>query len=366
MKVETAIIGGGVIGLSIGWRLAQAGQRVVIVERGKTGMGASHAAAGMLAAGVEVEPTEGVLWQLNRRSQQLWPDFARELEAASRMAIHYRREGTLSVALSSDDLRRLQQVFEFQRGHGVNLEWLSAAFCREREPALSSQIKGGIFSPADHQVDNRLLAQALRQAFLTAGGQLIEDREARLVESNQRITGIDCGAAEPITATHTLLAGGAWSGRVAGLPNGVTVPIRPIKGQMLAVESDLPAPIASVVWSPTVYLVPRENGRLLIGATVEEAGFDPRLSFGGIFGLMEGAWRVLPALEEAKISEFWSGFRPGSPDDAPMLGEIFPGLILASGHHRNGILLTPITAALISEHILNGTVLPEAFLPHRF
>ena len=366
MQVDTAIIGGGVIGLAIGWRLAQAGQGVVIVERGKAGMGASHAAAGMLAAGVEVEPTEEVLWQLNRRSQQLWPDFAAELENASGMTIHYRREGTLSVALTPDDLRRLQQVFEFQRGHGVALQWLSAAECREREPALSSRIKGGLFSPDDHQVDNRLLAQALRQAFLAAGGRLIEDREARLIESDQRITGMDCGEGDPIWATQTILAGGAWSGRTPGLPSAIQLPIRPIKGQMLAVECGLPALIATVVWSPTVYLVPREKGRLLIGATVEEAGFDSTLTFGGIFGLMEGAWRVLPALEEAKISEFWSGFRPGSPDDAPMLGEIYPGLILASGHHRNGILLTPITAALVSDHILNGTVHLQAFLPNRF
>ena len=311
--VDCAIIGGGVIGLAIGWRLAQAGQSVVVVERTKAGSGASHAAAGMLAAGVEVEPTEANLWRFNRASQELWPEFAAELEAVSGIEIHYRREGTMALALTPDDLRRLQQGFEFQAAHGVKLQWLSASECREMEPALSSRIRGGVFSPHDHQVDNRLLANALRQAFVKAGGRLVEDSEARLIESNQRIVGIETAAEEMISATVTVLAAGAWSSLVAGLPIEINIPIRPLKGQMLAVETEGTPLLERVVWSPTVYLVPRQAGRLLIGATVEEAGFDSRLSFGGIFGLMEGAWRVLPALEESKISEFWSRISPQQP-----------------------------------------------------
>ncbi len=342
--MRVAIIGGGVIGLAVGWRLAQRGADVELFERGKAGQGASHAAAGMLAAGCETEPGEAALGALNRASLALWPDFAAELEAASGISVGLRREGTLIIALNRDDVARLRHDFEFQAGQGVALEWLTAAEAREREPHLAPQLAGAIFSPGDWQVDNRLVAAALAEAFSRAGGRLHENTPvAKLDHAHGRVTGIVTpGGAQ--RADCVVIAAGAWSG---GLDLPIPkLPIRPVKGQMLAVRMDQRAPLLDhVVWAPRAYLVPRVDGRLIIGATVEERGFDDQITAGGLFGLLDGAWRALPAIEDLPVVETWVGFRPGSRDDAPILGaSSLDGLMLATGHHRNGILLTPVTA----------------------
>jgi glycine oxidase len=350
--------------LALGWRLAAAGCRVDVFERDEAGRGASWAAAGMLAAGVETEPGELRLRALNRLSQELWPGFAAELEAASGESVGLRREGTLVVALTRDDLQQLRFTYDFQRGQGIALEWLSGAAAREREPHLHPHLAGAVFSPADHQVDNRRVVAALRRAFAAAGGMLHEHVAVSAIEiAGGRAKGLRLGD-DRHAADVVVLAAGAWSGAIAGLPPEALPPVRPIKGQMLALRMDPRAPLLHhVVWTPKVYLVPRRDGRLIVGGTVEERGFDASLTAGGVFALLEGAWRTLPGVEDLAIDEMWVGFRPGSRDDAPVLGPCaVEGLVLATGHHRNGILLTPVTADALSRFVLSGEV-DEAIRP---
>jgi glycine oxidase len=318
----------------------------------------------MLAAGIEAEPGENALHGLGRASQKLWPDFARSLEAASGMAVDYRSEGTLAIALTRDDVAQLRFRYDFQRSVGVPLEWLSGAEAKRREPHLHPNVAAAVFSPGDHQVDNRRVATALRRAFLAAGGKLQEHKPVIALETEGgRINGLRL-----VDSSHradiVVLAAGAWSSEIAGLPAAARPPVRPVKGQMLALRMDPEAPLLRhVVWGPGAYLVPRRDGRLIVGATSEERGFDGSLTAGGVFALLEGAWRALPGVEELAIDEMWAGFRPGSRDDAPILGpSSVPGLVLATGHHRNGILLTPVTAEAVSRYILEGAV-DEAIRP---
>jgi len=355
-----AIIGAGVIGLATAWRLAQRGAKVTVFDKGAAGSGASHAAAGMLAANLEAEPREEALTALNRASQALWPDFAAELESASGMSVGLRTEGTLLLALTADDQARLKHLLAFQTSLGLPLEWLSAAEVRRREPHLAPNMVGAIWSPKDHQVDNRAVAAALRLAVQRAGVTLHEHSAVEeITTAGGRVTGVRAGGSS-VSADVVVLAAGAWSRDIAGLPNDARPPVRPVKGQMLALRMDPKNPLLNhVVWAPGAYLVPRRDGRLLIGATVEEKGFDPHLTAGGQLSLLEATWRALPGIEELPIDEMWVGFRPGSRDDAPIIGPgAVPGLVYATGHYRNGILLTPITAKAIADLVLDGAVDP--------
>jgi glycine oxidase len=364
------IIGAGVMGLGIAWRLAQAGCAVTVYERAEAGHGASWAAAGMLAAAVETEPGEEKLLALTLKSQRMWPAFARELEAATGISLGYRDEGTIVVALTRDDAEQLRFTYEFQKSLGLDLQWLSGAEARRREPHLRPGIPGAVLSLRDHQVDNRRLARALVQAAQSAGALVREHHPVREVEvSGRRACAVitDDGR-DP--ADVVVLAAGAWSREIGGIPPAHLPPVRPIKGQMLALRMDPSAPLLRhVIWLPRGYLVPRQDGRLIVGATVEERGFDDALTAGGLLALIEGAWRAVPAIEELPIAETWVGFRPGSRDDAPMLGPSgIDGLVVATGHHRNGILLTPLTVEAISAYVLTGRLLDavEPFAPERF
>ncbi|MEX0842104.1 MAG: glycine oxidase ThiO [Xanthobacteraceae bacterium] len=355
-----AVIGAGAIGLSIAWRLAQRGAKVTVFDKDAAGSGASHAAAGMLAACVEAEPREEALVALNRASQLLWTSFAEELEAAAEMSVGYRGEGTLVLALTADDQARLQHLQTFQQSLGLPLEWLTAAQTRRREPHLAPGIAGAIFSPQDHQVDNRAVVAALRNAAARAGAVIREHVAVEGVETaGDRVAGIRAEG-RVIPADVVVVAAGAWSRGIAGLPPEARPPVRPVKGQMLAMRMDPKAPLLQhVTWAPGAYLVPRRDGRLLIGATVEEKGFDPDLTAGGQLSLLEATWRALPGIEELPIDEMWVGFRPGSRDDAPIIGTgPLPGLVYATGHYRNGILLTPITAKAVADLILDGAMDP--------
>lgn len=355
-----AVIGAGVIGLAVAWRLAQRGAKVTVFDKDAAGLGASHAAAGMLAANLEAEPREESLIALNRASQALWSDFASELESASGLSVGLRTEGTLLLALTADDRARLKHLLAFQTSLGLPLEWLSAAEVRRREPHLAPTMAGAIWSPKDHQVDNRAVAAALRVAVQRAGVTLHEHRAVEeITTAGGRVTGVRARG-NIVSADVVVLAAGAWSREIAGLPNDARPPVRPVKGQMLALRMDPKAPLLNhVVWAPGAYLVPRKDGRLLIGATVEEKGFDPNLTAGGQLALLEATWRALPGIEELPIDEMWAGFRPGSRDDAPIIGAgSVPGLVYATGHYRNGILLTPITAQAVADLVLDGVVDP--------
>jgi glycine oxidase len=369
-RPKTVVVGAGVIGLGIAWRLAQAGCAVAVYDLGAAGRGASWAAAGMLAAAVETEPGEETLLGLTLESQRLWPDFAHELEDAAGISVGYRDEGTIVVALTHDDAEQLRFTYQFQRGLGLAIEWLSNAEARRREPHLRPGISGAVLSPHDHQVENRALARALASAAQRAGAVLHEhcpvgEIEIRGGQARGVVTPQGRDAADVV-----VLAAGAWSREIAGIPTPYLPPVRPIKGQMLALQMDPAAPLLRhVVWLPRGYLVPRLDGRLVIGGTVEERGFDDRVTAGGLLALIEGAWRAVPAIEELPVAETWVGFRPGSRDDAPMLGPSgIGGLVIATGHHRNGILLTPVTAQAISRYVLSGR-LPDSlrpFSPQRF
>jgi glycine oxidase len=358
------VVGAGVSGLGIGWRLAQAGRAVTVIDRGRAGREASWAAAGMLAPQVEAEPGEEALLPLMLESQALWPAFAAALERASGAQIGYRTEGTLVVALDRDDREKLRFRYDYLTSLGRELEWLSGAEARRLEPHLARGVSAAIASPLDHQVDNRALVQALQLAFGKAGGSLIENAPVQevLIE-NSRARGVRI-AERTIAAETVVIAAGAWSRNLPGLPDAVRPPVRPVKGQMLAIQMDQAAPLATrVIWGPDAYLVPRADGRLLVGATVEEMGFDTTLTAGGMFELLRAVWETLPGSYDLPLIESWAGLRPASRDDAPILGATeVEGLILATGHHRNGILLTPVTADAVSRLILDG-VAPPSIVP---
>ena len=360
-KPNVAIIGAGVIGLGIAWRLAMRGVPVAVFDKGACGAGASHAAAGMLAACAEAEPGEEALVTLGRASQARWPAFAAELKQASGVDVGLRPEGTLVVALTSDDQARLSHQLVFQQKLGLPLQWITAAETRRREPHLAGKLAGAVFSPEDTQVDNRKLAAALRIAAEAAGAGISEHQAVKTISNDAgRVDGIVLADGRKVAADVVVLAAGAWSRSIEGLAPELRPPVRPIKGQMLALRMDPAAPLLThVVWAPGAYLVPRLDGRLLVGATVEEKGYDTSLTAGGILTLLEAAWRVVPAVEELPIDEMWVGHRPGSRDDAPILGTgLIDGLIYATGHHRNGILLTPITADAIAELVFEGAADP--------
>jgi glycine oxidase len=360
-KPVVVVVGAGVVGLGLGWRLAQRGADVTLFDRATAGSGASSAAAGMLATCAEAEPGEEALVRLGRLSQSLWPDFAVELEQASGMAIDLRREGTLVIALTADDHARISHRLAFQKSLGLPVEWMSAAEVRRREPHLAPGLAGALFSPEDHQVDNRKLIVALHRAAVGAGARVHEGRGVRqIIVDQDRAVGVELDDGSRAGADVVVLAAGAWSRGIAGLPAAMRPPVRPVKGQSLALLMAAASPLLThVVWGPNVYLVPRRDGRLILGATVEEKGFDATLTAGGVLALIEAAWRLVPAIEDLPLLETWVGHRPGSRDDAPILGRgPLEGLVYATGHHRNGILLTPVTADLVTDVVLDGRIDP--------
>lgn len=358
------IIGAGICGLGIGWQLAKAGRKVTVVERGEAGRATSWAAAGMLAPQVEAEPGEEALLPLLLESRALWSEFAAELAEDGGMAVDYRTEGTLVVALDRDDQARLDFLATYYREQRLEVEVLTGREILRREPYLSRRVVGGLFSPLDHQVDNRKVVEAMKRAFLAQGGILRESCPVlRLDVAAGRVEGVvvDDGL---ITAEAVVLATGPWARELAGLPADLLPPVRPVKGQMAAVRMDPGEPLLRhVVWIPDGYLVPRHDGRLLIGGTAEDVGFDDALTAGGVMEILRNAWEALPGIYDLPLVETWTGYRPTSRDDAPILGPSgLEGLVYALGHHRNGILLAPVTARAIARYLLEGE-LPASARP---
>ncbi len=363
-STDVAIIGGGVIGLMTGWRLLRAGLRVALFERGTVGQGASLAATGMLAAAAEFEPGGEEHVALALESQRLWPGFAAELSADGGLDIDYRRDGILLVATTRDEVARLRFRQEMQRQAGLVTEWLDGTACRGFEPGLRPSVVAGIHCPRDHQVDPAKVIAALRQAFIGRGGILLEGLAATPWLQAGRAGGVMTKQG-PVKATIVVAAGGAWT-ETAGL----SLPLRPLKGQSLALACPPRRPLLSrMVWTDQVHLAPKSDGTLIVGATMEECGFEDAVTAGGVYALLEGARRILPGIEDLPIAAIWSGFRPTSADDAPILGETrIPGLLLATGHHRNGYLLAPVTAVAITQLITEGGIKGPAasFGPERF
>lgn len=348
-----AIIGAGVIGLSIAWRLAEAGRSVLVLDRSQPGAGASTAAAGMLAPTAEVRFEETELLELGQRSLELWPDFVRDLQAASGVDLDYRTHGTLVVAVDRDDLEAIAHLHDYHRELGLDAHLLDGDEARELEPGLAPSIPGAVHCPTDHQVNPERLVEALVAAVTNAGGTIRSGFEVEEVELGPQPAVISKD--ERIPCAQIVVAAGAWSRKLDGL--GPDRPhVRPVRGQMLALELGERPLCRHVIRAPDAYMVPRSSGELIIGATMEEMGWDDRLTAGGVFELLRGAWETLPAIYDAPILRMWTGFRPVTLDNHPVMGRgAQDGLYMATGHGRNGILLTPYTAQLVASTILSDT-----------
>ncbi|AWV91153.1 glycine oxidase ThiO [Bradymonas sediminis] len=359
-STEFAIIGAGVAGLSIGWRLAKSGIKVTIFERDAAGQGASRAAAGMLAPSSEVAFEEDALLHLGLKSLALYPDFVAELEQDAGISVDYRDEGTLLIGLDADDAIALEHTHDYRVKCGLGAEKLDAQQARELEPGLDPNLQSALYIASDHQVDPLRLTQAMAQAFKRAGGQLIENCAIESVDcQGDKVRALRTAAGDRVVCDNLLIAAGAWTRSIKGIPRGVLPRVRPVRGQMLSVALGEPAICRHVIRAPDAYLVPKSDGRLLIGGTMEERGFNPSPTAGGVFELLRGAWETMPGIYDHDLLDIWTGFRPVSIDNLPVLGPTpVDGLWLACGHGRNGILLTPITALGVADAILGGAV-PE-------
>ncbi|MBP0461095.1 glycine oxidase ThiO [Streptomyces montanisoli] len=371
---DVLVIGGGIIGLVTAWRAAQRGLRTAVVDP-EPGGGAARVAAGMLAAVTELHYGEETLLGLNLASARRYPEFVAELEAASGLDTGYRTCGTLAVALDSDDRAHLRELHAFQEKCGLASEWLGGRDCRRLEPMLAPGVRGGLRVDGDHQIDPRRMAAALLAACERAGVALHRMWAERLSVRGGRAVGVVAADGTALAADQLVLAGGSMSGRLAGVPDEVLPPVRPVKGQVLRLTVPrryapfLSRTVRAVVRGGHVYLVPRENGELVVGATSEELGWDTTVTAGGVYELLRDAHELVPGITELPLTETRAGLRPGSPDNAPLLGPTpLPGLHLATGHFRNGVLLTPVTGDAMAALLTTGE-LPEVarpFTPSRF
>ncbi|MBT2525762.1 glycine oxidase ThiO [Streptomyces sp. ISL-99] len=371
---DVLVVGGGIIGLVTAWRAAQRGLRVAVADP-EPGGGAARVAAGMLAAVTELHYGEQTLLGLNLASAERYPAFVAELEAASGQGTGYRACGTLAVALDTDDRAHLRELHALQRRSGLESEWLTGRECRRLEPMLAPGVRGGLRVDGDHQVDPRRLAAALLAACERAGVVWHRDWAERLSVVRGRASGAVLADGTELAAGQVVLAAGSLSGRLGGVPEEVLPPVRPVKGQVLrlavppAYAPFLSRTVRAVVRGSHVYLVPRENGELVVGATSEELGWDTTVTAGGVYELLRDAHELVPGITELPLTETRAGLRPGSPDNAPLLGPTaLPGLHLATGHYRNGVLLTPVTGDAMADVLAGGELPEEArpFSPLRF
>jgi glycine oxidase len=363
--LDVVVVGGGVIGMAIAWRARQAGMSVTVLERDLAGQGTSHVAAGMLAPVAEVEFGEAGrrLLELGLRSAGMWPAFAAELEACGGTPVGLMRTGALLAARDEDDARELERQLDFRRSLGLSVRRLRPSEARDLEPALAPTVRLALEAPDDHSVDPRLVLTALRRACDATGVRVRERASVARVELERasedggggdgaggRVTGVTLADGELVSAEQVVLAAGPWSEWIEGLPPGAGVPVRPVKGQTLRLRDPAgPGLLRRVLRFRGGYLVPREDGRYVLGATVEEQGFGLAPTAGGVYELLRDARELVPGISELEIEELSVGLRPGTPDNAPVIGRgAVRGLVWATGHYRNGILLAPLTAELVA------------------
>ena len=357
------IVGGGFVGLATGLALIRRGVAVTLLERGRAGRGASWAAAGMLAPRFEADFDDVEMIRLLVESQRRWMPFADSLSAAGRSAVDYDDAGTLFVALDRDDEEAAQRWYRFALQYDLPVALLDRDALLEREPLLSARARMAVVCAGDHQLDNRKLTELLRERFVTEGGELREETEVTSVEVEAgAVTGLLLRSGERLAATDLLLATGAWTRTVEGLAPHRPV-IRPVKGQALALRPRqgelLPH---AVLRSSEVYLAPKRD-RLVVGGTMEEMGFDGRVTSEAVCELLRAAYELVPSTYELELAELWSGFRPASPSGRPVLGNSsVRGLSFALGHHRHGVLLLPITVDTIVASLLDEPI-PSVALP---
>jgi glycine oxidase len=360
---DVVIVGGGVIGLSCAWRLAQRGARVAVVERGEPGCGATRVAAGMLAPVGELSFGEPELLELTLAAARLYPEFVAELEEASGESTGYEQLGALHVALDRDEAAQLRRVHDLQRSLELEAEWLPPRKCRDLEPGLTPSFHGGVFAPGEAAVDPRALTRALVGAAQAEGVEVLTGTKvSEAIFEGEGLVGVrtravaERGREDELRAGSIVLAAGAWSGAVEWLPEEARPPVRPVKGQVLELRRrDGEPPARHILASERVYLVPRSDGRLIVGATVEEMGFDTAVTAGGVHELLREAYRLLPDVAEMELLDTITGLRPGTPDNLPLVGPgAIDGLVLATGHFRNGILLAPLAAQTVADLLSPG------------
>lgn len=364
---DVIVVGAGVVGASVAGRLARAGRRTVSVERDEPGRHATRAAAGMLSPLGEAD-TEGPFLGIALRSLDRYPAFVREVEDAGGVELEHRSEGKLQVAFTDEAAARLERRMHFARERGSRAVLVEDDELRDLEPDLPEDARRGLLIPEDQRLDNRLLgqvlprwAEALGASFLTGTG--VEE----LLQDEGRTVGVRLADGRRLEAPWVVVAAGCWSGGLAGLPR--PLPVQPIRGQIVRLGPG-PLRVGRTLESSEGYLVPRDDGSVLAGSTEERAGFEAVTSARGVARILEGALRLLPGLGEHPVAEAWAGLRPGTPDRLPILGPDpdRPGLLYATGHFRNGVLLAPETAEIVARLVAGED--PELdlspFRPDRF
>ncbi len=358
-RADVIVVGAGVIGLACAWRAAQRGLRVIVVEGHGPAAGASGVAAGMLAPVGELSFGEGALLELNLESAALFGSFVAELEGATGVDTGFDRCGALHVALDRDEAEQLRRRHRLQRELGLEAEWMTPRRCRELEPGLAPSIAGGVHAPGEAAVDPRALCAALlaaldREGAEVRGGSAVSGA----LVSAERLEGVRIESGEELRAAHVVLASGAWAGTSEWLPESARPQVRPVKGQIVTLRGPASDPVCErIVASERVYVVPRADGRLVLGATVEERGFDTTVTAGGVHELLREAYRLLPEIAELELLETGAGVRPGTPDNLPLIGPgAIEGLLLATGHYRNGVLLAPLTAERVAASLTRAEV----------
>jgi glycine oxidase len=377
---DVLVIGGGVIGLAIAWRAAQRGLQVVVADP-EPGRGASFAAAGMLTPIAEAAYAERHLFELGMLSLRQYPAFAAELTELTGLQTGFRQTGTLQVAYDADDLAMLAEHALLRESFGVQTHRLTSRECRQAEPLLGPAIGGGLLVEDDASIDPRLLTAALLAAARAAGVVHVRQAASKLRTDAGQASGAELTDGTAVSAPQVVLSAGWSAAALAGLPVGVVPPIRPVKGQIVrlrptaATVAGSPSPcllnrtVRGIVQGSPVYLVPRLDGELVLGATQEEMGTDTTVTAGGIWQLLRDARAIVPGITELEFAEAAAGLRPGTPDNAPVLGPSeLPGLVLAAGHFRSGVLLAPVTADLIASQLATGTMdqAAEPFSVRRF
>jgi glycine oxidase len=374
VTADVIVAGGGVIGTAIAWRAALAGLGVVLVDP-DAGDAASGVAAGMLAPASEALFGESALLAINLLAVQRFPSFAAELEDVTGQEVGLRREGTVAVAYDPDDLAALMRLTAFRRSAGLDAEELDTRACRRLEPFLTPDISGGVVFAADWSVDNRRYATALRAAMAAAKVRVIRGRVTQARVAGGRVCGAGLADGAAIDSAAVVVAAGCWSGTVDGLPGPLRTAVRPVKGQLLRLRHPNGIPpvishtIRATVRGTDVYLVPRADGEVIVGATSEERGPDRAVTAGAVHELLRDAMTLLPITSELILAETCAGLRPGTPDNGPIVGGCgIDGLLLATGHYRNGILMSPVTADAIVAALTGQPPAAqwEPFTPQRF
>jgi glycine oxidase len=364
-KFEVAVAGGGLIGGSIALELSRAGLSVGVFDRQEPGQEASWAGAGILSPAPESAAMISLV-PLGKASMAIYPEFVRMVEEISGQSAGYRPKGTLQALFSRDAREELSTVIALHHGLGLKAEPLRAEDARELEPSLSEDLEAGVLRPDEASVDNRAMTQAVMEAARRSGVQFFPESSVDAIwREGGKCVGISLKD-EKIAAQWTVIAAGCFSASIEGV--AAYAPVRPAKGQIIALRAD-DLKIERVLWSEKIYLVPRNDGRILAGATVEYTGFEKGVTAGGIEKILSGALELSPGLADARVEETWAGLRPDSPDHLPILGPTdLDGLLIATGHFRGGILLTPITAKLISEWVTQQRVSVDwdRFSPMRF